>query len=225
MNGINDFKSVANEINCELKNIEKFWDGKSAIMEMKDNGYNQWKQMEWIGFYFQYLCEKNLNNIMKIPGNKYCNVEFDAFKNNEWDFKCHIQKTVKGKNNSAMIINDVKAINDAINRYGSVGLIVGLGTAKFNDEDRTFQNWVENLKGGKSNYEEKRIERGASSRLRKVAFNLECVMYIKIDQGNLKNLGKYNQGKNSNGTKREPKYMFDLNNLDLFEHYSSSQLC
>ncbi len=221
----NYFKNAAKEIACELSSINKEWNGKHAILDMKNSGYNQWRQMEWIGWYFQFLCEKKLDKIMKIPGKEYGNVKFDGFKIIPWDFKCHIENDYKGKEKTELIINDRAAIDKAIEDYGSVGLVIGTGNAKYNDEDRTFQNWVEELKGGKSNYEKERIERGASSRLRKVSFNLKEIVFVKISKDNLKYLGTYNQGRNSNGNPREPKYELDLKNLDKFEHYSYSKFC
>jgi hypothetical protein len=162
---------------------------------------------------------------MEIPGKEYGNVKFDAFKNIPWDFKCHIQNDSNGKEKTELIINDKEAINNAIEQYGSIGLVIGLGDAEYNDKDRTFQNWVDELKGGKSDYEKERIERGANSRLRKVAFNLKVIIFVKINKENLKYLGTYNQGRNSNGKPRPPKYELDLKNLDKFEHYSSLELC
>lgn len=225
MDNENDFKNIAKKIACNLESINKNWDGKKAILEMKNNNYKQWKQMEWIGWYFQFLCEKNLNKIMEIPGKEYGNVKFDGFKNIPWDFKCHIQNDVDGKEKTKLIINDKVAINNAIEQYGSIGLVIGLGHAEYNDKDRTFQNWVEELKGGKSEYEKERIERGASSRLRKVEFKFNDIIFVKINKENLKDLEIYNQGRNSNGNPREPKYELDLKNLDNFEHYSSLELC
>ena len=33
--------------------LGKSWDGKSSILRMQYDNYNQWKQMEWAGFYLQ----------------------------------------------------------------------------------------------------------------------------------------------------------------------------
>ncbi len=84
-----DMKFIKNaeQIAEKLKQIPKFWDGKKATLEMKESGYRQWRQMEWIGFYFQYLCEKHLSEIMEIPGTRYGNVSFDGFR----DFPCFYQ--------------------------------------------------------------------------------------------------------------------------------------
>ena len=42
--------TIAKQIGEGLKNIPTMWDGKKAILEMKENEYPHWKQMEWIGF-------------------------------------------------------------------------------------------------------------------------------------------------------------------------------
>ena len=69
-----DFVKKSDLIKDRLVKIPKNWDGKKSILEMKEGGSNQWRQMEWIGWYFEYLCQKNLYEIMEIPGHKYGNV-------------------------------------------------------------------------------------------------------------------------------------------------------
>ena len=55
------------------------WDGKKVILEMKENEGRNWRQMEWIGWYFEYWCNRNLKSVMQMPcSKKYGKVEFDA---------------------------------------------------------------------------------------------------------------------------------------------------
>lgn len=82
------------------------WEGRQAILEMKNAGYPHWKQMEWIGFYFQFLCDTKLSSIMEIPGPKFGRVEFDGFSGIPWDFKAHPTKNAKGQEGKSVIIND-----------------------------------------------------------------------------------------------------------------------
>lgn len=105
-----DFKQLSKEVKTVLDKIPNKWVGKDAIIEMKDSGYMQWKQMEWMGFYFQYLCEKYLSKIMDIPGPKYGNVKFDGFKEIPWDFKAHAMNT----SSHQIIVNDSEATAKAI---------------------------------------------------------------------------------------------------------------
>ena len=34
------------------KSVPKYVDGKAAILEMKNGGSRNWRQMEWVGFWF-----------------------------------------------------------------------------------------------------------------------------------------------------------------------------
>ncbi len=205
------FLNVAQKISICLKRIPKNWDGKTSILEMKDAGYNQWRQMEWIGFYFQFLCEKFLKNILTIPGPGYGNVTFDGFREIPWDFKAHAINT----SSHQIIVNDSEATANAIKDYGGVGLILAMGEVKYNDNKRTFQKWHEELKGGQSKYELERINRGAWSRLRKVEFNLKQISFIKIDDTVLIKCGSFQRDfRNSNGRPRREKILLDLEKLD-----------
>lgn len=167
--------------------------------------------MEWTGFYFQFLCEQYLKKIIKIPGPKYGNVKFDAFKDIPWDFKAHAINT----SSHQIIVNDSQATADAIKQYGAVGLVLALGEVLYNDEDRTFQKWHKALKGGKSKYEIERVQRGAWSRLRKVSFNLKQISFIKITDDTLIKSGSFQVDfRNSNGIPRKSKVLIDLEKID-----------
>jgi len=206
-----EFFKIAKRISKEIKNIPVFWDGRRSILEMKEAGFNQWRQMEWIGWYFQFLCEKLLRDIMKIPGPKYGKVEFDGFKKIPWDFKSHAVNT----SSHQIIVNDSQATASAIKDFSCVGLILAIGEVKYNDDKRTFQKWHEKLKGGKSKYELERIKRGAWSRLRKVEFNLEQISFIKIDDEVLVKCGSFQRDfRNANGKPRRGKILLDLEKLD-----------
>jgi len=206
-----EFLKLAKEISEGFKKIPLVWDGRKSILEMKEAGFPHWKQMEWIGWYFQFLCEKFFKDVLEIPGPKINNVTFDGFKVIPWDFKAHATK----KSSHQIIVNDSQATTVAIKNYGCVGLILALGKVKYNDDERTFQRWHEELKGGKSNYEIERIKRGAWSRLRKVEFNLQQIAFIKIDDDVLRKCGSFQRNfRNANGTPRREKVLLDLKKLD-----------
>ncbi len=194
-----------------LKDIPKIWGGKNAILEMRNAEFSHWKQMEWIGFYFQFLCEEFLSSVVKIPGPKYGKVQFDGFKNIPWDFKAHAINT----SSHQIIINDSKAIANAIKKYGAVGLILALGKVKYNDEKRTFQKWHEKIKGGLSKYSKERIKRGAWSRLRKVSFDLQQISFIKITDETLVKCRTFQRNfRNAGGQPRKEKVLLDLEKID-----------
>ena len=206
-----DFFTIARELSVGFKNIPIVWDGRKSILEMKKANFSQWKQMEWIGWYFQFLCGNFLKKGMEIPGPKYGNVEFDGFRKIPWDFKAHAINT----SSHQIIVNDSETTANFIKKFGCVGLILAMGEVRYNDDKRTFQEWHERIKGGKSRYELERIKRGAWSRLRKVEFNLKQISFIKIDDSTLVSCGSF-QGdfRNADGTPRRGKVLLDLEKLD-----------
>lgn len=206
-----EFLRLAREISEGFSEIPTHWDGRTAILEMKEAGYKHWRQMEWIGWYFQFLCEKLLKDYLKIPGPRYGHVEFDGFREIPWDFKAHAINTSSHK----IIVNDSEATSKGIEEFGSVGLILAMGEVKYNDDERNFQKWHEELKGGKSKYELERIKRGARSRLRKVEFNLKQISFIKIDDDVLVKCGSFQRDfRNADGNPRREKVLLDLEKLD-----------
>ena len=206
-----DFKSISKKIARRFSKLPRLWDGKTVITEMKDAEYPHWKQMEWIGFYFQYLCAKHLSRTMQIPGVTYGKVEFDGFFEIPWDFKAHAMNT----SSHQIIVNDSEVISEGIKQYGSVGLILAMGKVEYNDENRTFQKWHSVIKGGISKYEKERIKRGAWSRLRKVSFGLQQISFIQITDKTLVKSGSFQSDfRNSNGRPRKAKVLLDLEKLD-----------
>lgn len=194
-----------------LAQMPTLWDGRKAILEMRDSGYPHWKQMEWIGFYFQFLCDTKLTPLVKIPGPEYGRVKFDGFFEIPWDFKAHPNKNTKNQVNSSVIVNDKRAVNKAIKKFGGVGLILAIGDAEYNDENRSFQIWHKKLKGGLSKYEKQRILRKAPSRLRKTAFRLREIDLILLNDVAMKKFGSFQKGfRNSDGSPRNAKVLLDL---------------
>lgn len=197
-----------------LKDMPVAWDGRKAIIEMRKANYPHWKQMEWIGFYFQFLCDTKLPPLIKVPGPKYGRVEFDGFSKIPWDFKVHPNKNANGQKNKNVIVNDRLAITNATKQFGGAGVILAIGNAKYNDENRNFQIWHQKLKGGLSGYEKQRILRKAPSRLRKTSFRLTEIDLILLDNKTIRGLGSFQEGfRNSDGSSRNAKVLLDLDNI------------
>lgn len=206
------FMETARHLGAALQQgLPKRWDGRRAILAMRQAGCRQWKQMEWIGFYFQFLCEKVLADAMTIPGPRYGNAAFDGLREVPWDFKAHAINTSAHQ----IIVNDSEAIARAIREYGGVGLILALGQVEYNDENRTFQAWHEHQKGGPSAYSQQRIKRGAWSRLRKVSFELRQVSFLRATDETLVKCGSFQTGfRNADGSPRRAKLLIDLEQAD-----------
>ena len=188
-----------------LKKIPTSWDGKDAILEMKNGGSSNWRQMEWIGFYFEYLCGIYLSKLFDLPGPSYGNVKFDGFYFMPWDFKAHVVQS-----GHHVIVNDLVAIRAACEEYGFVGVIMASGQAEYNDEKRTFKQWHDQAKGKVSRYEIERRARGAPSRRRKTSFAISEILLIQLSEDVLDSHKIFSQGRNSDGSPRNPKLMLDL---------------
>lgn len=199
-------KKLITQLEGLLLKIPPVWDGRRAILEMQAAAYPHWKQMEWIGWYFQFLCDKALTSVLKIPGPKYGKVEFDGFGEISWDFKAHPIKNMKGKIKPNVIVNDRVAILKTIEDFGFTGLILANGEAEYNDEDRSFQIWHKKLKGGLSPYEKERILRKAPSRLRKTSFKLRNISLIILDRSMIAGSESFQKNfRNSDGSPRKDK--------------------
>lgn len=174
--------------------------------------------MEWIGFYFQFLCERHLQDVVDMPGPKHGRVSFDAFLTIPWDFKAHAVNTMSHQ----IIVNDSTATAWAIKEFGAVGLILAVGKVRYNDASRSFQRWHQKVKGGMSRYEQQRVARGAWSRLRKTSFTLEQLSFIHITDDTLVRCGTFQMNfRNSNDRPRRPKVLINLEQLHREEmiHY------
>jgi len=198
--GLN-FKEICDIISPRISKIPTTWDGKKSILEMKAEG-GRWKDMEWIGFYFELLCKKNLSGVVEMPySKKYGNVSFDGFLECPWDFKAH---AIQSKED--IIINDSEAISNAVKDFGYMGLIIVTGTVVYDNESEDFKKWHDDLKGKKSKYELDRIARGVPPRRRKISMKISKILFIKIDDELLIKTGSFQKNfRNQNGSARREK--------------------
>jgi hypothetical protein len=204
-----DFKELCKIICPIIKEMPMHWDGKKCISEMKENNGRHWKQMEWIGWYFEYWCNRNLKGVMEMPySKKYGNVSFDGYLKIPWDFKAHVTQS-----GDKIIVNDHQAIKKAIKDFGCVGLIIVTGPVVY-DKSQEFKKWHDEQKGKITDYVLKNIERGAPSRRRKVSMKISKISFVKLDDDCLKKYSSiHNQGRNSDGKPREPKVLLDLTKI------------
>jgi hypothetical protein len=200
------------------KVLPKKVDGKTAILEMKDCGNPNWRQMEWVGFWFEFFVEQNL--IPRLGGNSgptFGTTKFDFKKKFVWDLKAHPNGT---KN---LILNDQMAFRQCVKEQKGLGFIIVSGETTYDDYDASFKKWHDKLKGGTSVYEKERLSRGAPSRRRKVSFsptNLHSIWFDNLNEVEVatKNgwLKSFQTGmRNSNGNPRPAKYMINLENVPL----------
>ena len=194
-----------------LKELPVDWEGRTSILELKEVDYN-WRQMEWWAFYFEYKATELLKGACQVPGDRFNNVEFDLKTTINWDLKA---KAIKS-DDTKVILNDIEAMKQSIADHGSHGEIIALCDVEYNDDDRSFQKWHSDLKGGLSKYEEKRRARTSNSRYRKTHAQLAEILFVILEDKDLGSLMEMRQGRNSNDTTRRPKFMLDLDSIGDF---------
>ncbi len=193
--------------------LPRFIDGKHAIITMRDEGSRNWRQMEWIGFWFEHFVEKEVvPNLGGSRGPTYGTTEFDLKKDFVWDLKAHPRES------KSLILNDQEAIQKCISMENGLGFIVVTGDAEYDDSTQSFKKWHDSLKGGVSSYEKDRVKRGAPSRRRKISFSpksLHAIWFSNLTdlqeaviQGWLKSF--QTNMRNSNGKPRPSKYQLEL---------------
>ena len=195
----------------DLASLPTEWEGKASVLKLKEADYN-WRQMEWWAFFFEHLCTAVLEKDFSRPGDRFGNVAFDLKRNVNWDLK---SKAIKSDDHRA-ILNDKTATQEAIEKYGEHGAIIALCDVDYNDNDRSFQKWHTELKGGRSQYEEARILRTNVSRYRKTRANLTEILFLRFTEPDLPYLGTMKQGRNSDGRPRKEKYLLDLEDVSRF---------
>lgn len=207
------YEEVLSLFDVLSKSVPKYVDGKNAVIEMKNGGSRNWRQMEWIGFWFEFFFEKNLIPVLGgTRGPTFGTTQFDFKKKYVWDLKAHPSEA------KSLILNDQNAIKNCVISEKGLGFIIISGIAKYDNSKGEFKKWHDNLKGGTSAYEKNRVARGASSRRRKISFepeNLHALWFDDVSDINsavrdgwLKSF--QTDMKNSNGQPRPAKFQFNL---------------
>lgn len=109
-------------------------------------------------------------------------------------------------------------MNESIKKHGYHGEVIALCDVEYNDVNRTFQKWHTNLIGKKSKYVLDRESRTSLSRYRKTKAELVEILVLLLGKSDTSKLDIMKQGRNSNGKPRKPKYMLNLDDINLFLH-------
>lgn len=209
-------QEAASIISDLYASFPQYIDGKEAITSMKENNSNNWKQMEWMGFYFE---EKARENLDVDRGPTIDGTRFDVQKEYVWDLKTHSRYTQSGNKRYDMYLNDAYSMEQCIDNSG-MGFIVAYVEPEYDNDERDFYHWHQELKGGDSQYTKKRKKRGASSRRRKAAFEFESIEAYWIDtleelESAIEDgwISRRGQGRNCNGDSRNDKYVMKPHNV------------
>jgi hypothetical protein len=188
------------------------WDLKTALVQMKDEGSNQWRQSEWQGFYLEHLLFRDGSTEFK-KGPTYGNVAFDLQRLCVWDLKVHVAKK------NIVPLNDQEAILACLKDHHFLGWIILEGAATYTDS--SLKVWHSTFKGKETDYVKQQRARGASSRPLKATFTPTKITCFGLEgpsslERALKEgwLTEFQRGmRNSNGVGRRPKYKAHLNKI------------
>ena len=194
------------------KALPSFWDGRACIAELKQADYN-WRQMEWIGWWFEFRAMKELQRLGATVGPTYGSVTFDCALNGVWDFKAH---PLKRSASGYAYLNDEEVVDTCLEEHHHIGWIIAVGNAIY-DESGDFKRWHEQLKGPESEYVKQGRAEGRPSRARKSGFTLTHIVWIDFRSASAVNAavsarllrrGLQASQRNSDGNTRRPKYGF-----------------
>ena len=187
------------------------WNGRSCVNEMREADHNQWKQIEWVGWYFEFVGLPAIINAHGGGPEKIGRTTFDYVRNYVWDLKTHAEEGVRvpGDFKRPAPLNDKAAMEECLSERGSLGFITLSGAASFEGHVE-FDNWHRALRGKASSM-------STSPRRLKVAFKPicleayafegECALQEACETGELR---VFNQGHQASGAPRNPKYQLNL---------------
>ena len=210
------------------KSLPAYWDGKSCISELQQADYN-WRQMEWIGWWFEFRAMKVLRAHGAKVGPTFGSVTFDCALNGIWDFKSHPQKH---PDSSYAYLNDEEAVDNCLNSHKHIGWIIAVGQAVY-DETGDFKLWHDQLKGAESDYVREGRVLGRTSRRRKSAFQLTELVWVEFRSSEALEVavrdgvlcrGLQAGQRNSDGNTRRPKYGFSYSRLRRYTCTSNSSI-
>lgn len=194
------------------KYFPKHFKGKDSIQWLH-NHTTQKKQDEWAAFFFEEYCFPLLTRFLggwkgpRITNNK----RFDYQRDFVWDLKVESNFNKDGRPSNWIILNDIKSTKRVIELEAGIGYIIATADFKY-DIDGTLRKWRDNLEG--------RTRPRSNSRVLKKSGSITNIIGIFIK--NIKQIDEaldagwiriFNQGKNSDGSPREPKYQIRLDKI------------
>lgn len=128
-------REAARLLTVLAQRIARHWDGQLCVREMREAESPNWRQIEWPGFYFEYIGVPALIDTFGGGPVTYANTRFDYSNASVWDLKVHSKD---GGNNA--ILNAQDAFNACLDTGRGLGFLMLSGEAEF-DEDGTFRQW------------------------------------------------------------------------------------
>ncbi|MDM8085144.1 hypothetical protein QUV83_10240 [Cellulomonas cellasea] len=164
------------------RGLPSHWDGREAVLEMRESGSTQWRQMEWAGFYFEEKVREVLNEAYPTPpvGGpqvRFGSTVFDyASATRVWDAKAHTAMRVmlpdgepyRDSGDAVCWLNDARAMRECVELQG-LGFLVAEGLSGF-DTTGEFKDWHKDLGNRAGRKVREYVPSTGRSRPRKASF-------------------------------------------------------
>lgn len=218
---------IIDVFNREAISFNKRYISTDCIREMRDNGFRDWRQMEWQGFYMEFLYSrfieknnlesqldyiKNKNNLVKV-------YDFDLnFLNNAF---LGDLKTSNIKDND-VILNDKNHILEELKKYKRLWYIVYEHKCEHDNKENDypfFNGRVNLIREVDPTYNPS----GKYKRKFKAKVKFKDMFIVEINKYNYKNILKEmssNFHQYNHGDVRNPKFKFTKSLLERFIIYS-----
>ena len=188
-----------------IASTPRHMDGMTAILEMKEAEFSQWRATEWQGFYFEFKVRPQLINLLGGGPKKIGSTSFDYALERTWDMKVHSSETRHGKtSNSNCALNDAASMESAV-KSGGIGLMVLSGIPTY---DWDFTRWHKKFRSGSVEEPKKQLKK---------SFETERIDFYYIPtlsrlEEALKSgeLSYFRQGHQPSGEPRKVKYSLNL---------------
>ena len=182
--------------------------GETCIQQMQAAEYSQWAQDEWAGFYFEFAGLPSLVNAFGGGPREFGKTRFDYGLGHTWDLKVHMSTS------GVAPLNDKLAIHAAA-AQGGVGFLVLSGEVVYDNGE--FRQWQRAFRERNGKRARPRTTPRAYERKSKRSFEPFMIeaFYLRdaeaiaaaLEGGILKPM---NQGRQTSGHERQPKYSLDL---------------
>lgn len=188
---------------------------RAAYKLEKKNAPQNWRQMEWLGFYFEeQMKDSDHNSVVNGHGPRFGNVEIDSWIGDEnnrkpVDIKFHSMNNAKGHAQVEVPLNDAEAVNRCIEEHGVYYLLIAKADCQY-DTDESFKKWREELQGGAGRASLENAANGKVSRLRKTGADIREFSLYAITKDNMDKLGNFSQGTQHSGAARNAKYSLNF---------------
>jgi hypothetical protein len=158
-----------------------FIDGRDAVLEMKESGYPNWKQVEWAGHHIKYLVQKNCSEGLCGAIVPY-NLRSKHFVKGEyvWDAR------FKGHESNRVPLSAVTDYDSITRRNGGIGVFI-VDALWAHDLNGDFRRWHEEQKGAPSRYSIIREREGRPEHPRKSAYAFGKIIAYFFAYNNLQN--------------------------------------